>query len=53
MAATCVVYERCPECGIDVPVDVRFTTAGREGGALVVGMEPDLTDVMVHAWTHE
>lgn len=53
MAATCVVYDQCPECGIDVPIDVRFTTAGREGDALVVGVESDLTDVMAHAWTHE
>jgi hypothetical protein len=43
----------CPECGTEVPVTLHFQSARLEDSILIADLEPDLTDVMVHAWTHE
>lgn len=53
MLAASEVYGQCTECGIDVPITVEFTITERTAEGLVIGVEPDLTDVMAHSWTHE
>lgn len=51
-----VVYVACPwECGIPalpIPVRVSFPRAGKDGNQ-VMHLDPDLTEVWAHAWTHD
>lgn len=53
MAAVGVVHVRCPECDVALPITTVMTSRGREGNVLITSVEPDLTDVIVHAWSHE
>jgi hypothetical protein len=53
MAAVGAVQVHCPECDVAVPITTVITSRGREGNMLIVSVEPDLTDVIAHAWTHE
>lgn len=53
MAAVGAVQVRCPECDVAVPITTEITSRGREGNMLIMSVEPDLTDVIAHAWTHE
>jgi hypothetical protein len=53
MAAVGAVQVHCPECDVAVPITTEITSRGREGNMLIMGVEPDLTDVIAHAWTHE
>lgn len=53
MLAASEVYGQCTECGIDVPITVEFTITEHTAEGLVTEGEPDLTDVMAHAWTQE
>ncbi|MEV5414716.1 hypothetical protein [Streptomyces albogriseolus] len=53
MAAVGAYQVQCPECGIALPVGVALRSPTREGDHLIVNLEPELTDVMAHAWTHE
>jgi len=47
------VQAQCPACGDTIPITVEATATARTHEGLVVTVEPDLTDVMAHAWTHE
>jgi hypothetical protein len=53
MAAVGVVQVRCPECDVAVPIATEIALATIEGNKLIMNVEPDLTDVIAHAWTHE
>ena len=53
MAAVGAVQVHCPECDVAVPITTLITSRGIEGNKLIMSVEPDLTDVIVHAWTHE
>jgi len=53
MAAVGALQVQCPECGIALPVGVALRSPTREGDHLIVNLEPELTDVMAHTWTHE
>ncbi|MGW2048547.1 hypothetical protein ACWCPF_25695 [Streptomyces sp. NPDC001858] len=53
MAAVGAVQVHCPECGVAVPITTQITSEGREGDTLIMSVEPDLTDVIAHAWTHD
>lgn len=53
MAATGTVYDQCPECDVVVPITMQAKAITLEGGTLIVDLEPDLTDMIAHAWTHE
>lgn len=53
MAAVGVVQVRCPECDVAVPITTEMTSRGREGNVLIMSIEPDLTDVIVHSWSHD
>lgn len=44
---------QCPNCGTSIPITLVAKDAGRRDGALIVDVEPDLTDVWAHAWTHD
>lgn len=52
MAATGVVYERCPECDVVVPITMTFQSR-TFADTLIIEAEPDLTDAVTHAWTHD
>jgi hypothetical protein len=47
-----VVQVRCPECDVAVPITTEIASTVIEGNKLIMSIEPDLTDVIVHAWTH-
>lgn len=53
MAVVGAVHVHCPECDVAVPITTEITSRGREGNMLIMSVEPDLTDVIIHAWTHE
>lgn len=53
MAAVGVVQVHCPECDVAVPITTEITSTGTEGNMLIMSVEPDLTDVIAHAWMHE
>ena len=53
MAAVGAVQVRCPECDVAVPIATEIASTEVEDNALVITVEPDLTDVIVHAWSHE
>lgn len=53
MAAVGTVQVHCPECDVAVPITTEITSRGHEGNMLIMSVEPDLADVMAHAWTHE
>lgn len=53
MAAAGTVHDQCPECDVAIPISVQVKGMTREGEALIVDLEPDLTDMIAHAWTHE
>ncbi|MFP8944710.1 hypothetical protein ACLIYM_25205 [Streptomyces fenghuangensis] len=53
MSVVALVHERCPECGIDVPITVEARSAASAGSVLAVVLEPDLTDVVAHGWSHD
>jgi hypothetical protein len=43
----------CPECEADVPIATEITSMQVEGSDLIIRIEPDLTDVITHAWAHD
>jgi len=53
MAAVGAVQVHCPECDVAVLITTEITSRPREGNMLIMSVEPDLTDVIAHAWTHE
>lgn len=53
MAGIGAVQVRCPECGLRIPITLQSHATAGNGGGLVIEVDPDLTDVMAHAWTHE
>jgi hypothetical protein len=53
MAAVGAVQVHCPECDVAVPITTEITSRRVEGNKLIMSVEPDLTDVIAHAWTHE
>lgn len=53
MAAVGAVQVHCPECDVALPIAMVLKSPTREGDRLIVNVEPDLTDAMAHAWTHE
>ena len=53
MAAVGAVQVCCPECDVAVPITTEITSSRAEGNELIMSVEPDLTDVIAHAWTHE
>lgn len=53
MAAVGVVHVRCPECDVAVPITTEITSRGSEGNVLIMSVEPDLIDVIAHAWSHD
>jgi hypothetical protein len=53
MAAVGAVQVQCPECDVVVPIAMQVESITREGETLIIDLEPDLTDVIVHSWTHE
>lgn len=53
MAGVGAVQVCCPECDVVVPITAEIAATSREGDRLTIGVEPDLTDVITHAWTHE
>ncbi|MEU2566617.1 hypothetical protein [Streptomyces althioticus] len=53
MAVVGAYQVQCPECGIALPITMTAKTPTREGDHLIVNLEPDVTDAMAHAWTHE
>lgn len=53
MSATGAVHVHCPECDALIPITMLLKPSTREGNMLIVNVEPDLADVMAHAWTHE
>lgn len=44
---------QCPACGDTIPIAVEARATAHTAEALVITVEPDLTDVMAHAWAHE
>ena len=44
---------QCPECGTSIPITMRHRSATSESDKLMIVVEPDLTDVWAHHWTHE
>jgi hypothetical protein len=53
MAAVGAVQVHCPECDVVVPIAMTVKSSTREGDKLIVNVEPDLVDVVTHAWVHE
>jgi len=53
MAAVGAVQVQCPECDVALPITMTAKSPTREGDKVIVNLEPDLADVMAHAWTHE
>ncbi|MFE0470482.1 hypothetical protein ACFW2V_02550 [Streptomyces sp. NPDC058947] len=53
MAVVGVVQVRCPECDVAVPITTEIASTRHEGSILITALEPDLTDVVAHVWTHE
>ena len=47
------VRVQCPECGTSIPITMRHRSATSESDKLMIVVEPDLTDVWAHHWTHE
>lgn len=43
----------CSECGITIPITLMARATEHSGKGLIVEVEPDLTDAVAHAWTHE
>lgn len=53
MAAVVAVQVHCPECDVAVPITTEITSTSFDGDRLIIVVEPELTDVVAHAWTHE
>ncbi|GLP64326.1 hypothetical protein TUSST3_09460 [Streptomyces sp. TUS-ST3] len=53
MAAVGVVQVCCAECDVAVPIATEITSRDVEGNKLIMNVEPDLTDMITHAWTHD
>lgn len=51
MAGT--AHDQCPECGIAIPISIKSRVITHTSDSLVIEVEPDLTDAMAHAWTHQ
>jgi hypothetical protein len=47
------IYVGCPECQAMIPVAVAVAElASDEEGRLCCRIEPDMTDMFAHFWTH-
>lgn len=44
---------RCPECSDEVGVPILGSVGRGSDGVQAITVEPDLTDVWAHAWTHQ
>ena len=53
MAAVGAVQVQCPECDVALPIAMVIKSPTRRDDSMIVNVEPDLTDVMAHAWTHD
>lgn len=53
MAAVGVVQVHCPECDLAVPITMEITSSRDEGNTMIMLVEPDLADVIIHGWTHQ
>ncbi|MEH0627792.1 hypothetical protein [Streptomyces stelliscabiei] len=53
MAAVGTVQVGCPECDVMLPIGIVARSASREVDGLTVGLEPDLSDVIMHGWIDE
>ncbi|MFG6298344.1 hypothetical protein [Streptomyces rochei] len=53
MAATCTLHVQCPECDVVVPIAVRAELARTSDHQQTISLEPDLSELWAHAWTHE
>lgn len=53
MAGTCTLHVQCPECDVVVPITVRAELARVSDHQQTISLEPDLTELWAHAWTHE
>jgi hypothetical protein len=53
MAVVGAVHVHCPECDVAVPITTEITSSRGEGNKLIMSVEPDFTEVIAHAWTHE
>jgi hypothetical protein len=53
MAAVGAVQVRCPECDVAVPITTEIRSTSIDRHLLIFSVEPDLTDVIAHTWTHE
>jgi hypothetical protein len=42
----------CPECGEEITVPVAVGMPVDEAGVQRMTLEPDLSDLWAHAWTH-
>ncbi|HCA85761.1 MAG TPA: hypothetical protein DEQ61_09835 [Streptomyces sp.] len=53
MAATCMLHVQCPECDVVVPITIQAELARGDDDRQTISLEPDLTELWAHAWTHE
>lgn len=53
MAAVGAVQVGCPECDVMLPIGIVARSESREVNGLIVDLEPDLSDVIMHGWIHE
>lgn len=53
MAAVGVVQVCCAECDVAVPITTEITSRAIEDNKLIMSVEPDLTNMIAHAWTHD
>ncbi|MFF4090397.1 hypothetical protein ACFYY9_26475 [Streptomyces nigra] len=53
MPATCTLQVQCPECDVVVPIVVRAELARVSDHQQTISLEPDLSELWAHAWTHE
>ncbi|MEV0556222.1 hypothetical protein AB0I27_22570 [Streptomyces sp. NPDC050597] len=53
MSTAGTTHVQCPECDALIPIVMILKSPIHEGNMLIVNVEPDLTDVMAHVWSHE
>ena len=53
MSTAGTTHVQCPECDALIPIAMIVKSPIREGNIVIVDVQPDLTDVMAHAWSHE
>ncbi|HUP99273.1 MAG TPA: hypothetical protein VM093_02320, partial [Aeromicrobium sp.] len=53
MSTAGCMHVQCPECDVLVPIDLILKPANHEGEELIVGVEMDLTEAILHSWVHD